>query len=203
MTGQFDDFERLIQVGEIETAEKLLFDWIKDHPNDAYAWLLYGKCVSNPSQKRDCFKRAVTLDPSNTEAKKLLDNLTEVGNQVHKPIVSIEKVSSLQPEPPSIPKSPQISEKTKAKLSFAFYSLIHFLFTIFLGIFLVIIFSSFVPGLLTFGKNKETIQRNWLSNSDPSNVDQELLNLTEIFLNPSNLDYREVKEYQDLNLYIL
>lgn len=208
MADQYEEFEKLIQAGELGTAELRLFDWIQYHPNDARAWLLYGKCVSNPAQKRDCFKRAIDLDPSNTEAHELLKQLNTIVSPVYQDKeqsgVNVPSFPISSPLPTkfssssAISKPPMLSEQAKTRLSVILYSLFHFLFTILLGVILIFIFSASVPGLLSINKPDDTIQRNWLSNTSPSETTQGLQNLATVFLNPSRLDYREVNSYQEL-----
>lgn len=205
MTDRYERFEKLIQAGDTRTAENLLFNWIKDYPNDAYAWFLYGKSVKDPSQKRDCFKRALSLDPSINEAQELLNSIKS-DTPVSSTADTSPKKRTPKTSPPftadsTIKKSSRVSEKTKSKLFFAFYSVFHLIITILLGIGMLFVSSSFVPGLLKIDSSKDVIQRNWLSNSDPSELDQELRDLTEIFLNPAVLDYRIVENFKELNQY--
>ena len=211
MRDQYEDFEKLIEAGELSTAELRLFEWIRDHPNDSHAWLLYGKCVSNPTQKRDCFKRALALDASNIEARDLLNQLEAHSSQIqqNQEQTGGNTPSSHSPSPlskisqsnVSTLRSPMLSEQAKKRLAFALYSLLHFLVTVFLAVALVFLFASFVPGLLTIKRSSDSIQRNWLSNASPSNANPELKDLATVFLNPSRLDYRTVTTYQELRNY--
>ncbi len=209
MADKYDEIEKLVAEGNFAVAEPLILDWLQYHPNDPRAWVLYGKCVSNPGQKKDCFKRAIDLDPSNSEAHELLKRLDVVASLVHQTKkeqsgVNVPSFPISSPLPTKSSSSSVIlissvlSEQTKTRLPVILYSLFHFLFTILLGVILIFIFSAFVPELLSINKPDDTIQRNWLSNASPSEANQELQNLTGIFLNPSRLDYRKVSSYQEL-----
>lgn len=209
MSDQYDELEKLVAEGMFAVAEPKVLDWLQYHPNDARAWLLYGKCVRSPNQKKDCFKRAVELDPLNSEARELLEQFNVAASQ--RPQVngqlggSVSSSFTLSPTPPkfspsgAISRAPVLSEQSKNKLSIVLYSFFHFLFTLLFGAALVYIFSLVVPGLLSFNQSDDAIQRNWLSNVTPSDADQELKNLADVFLNPSQLDYRTVSTYQELN----
>lgn len=211
MADQYDELEKLVLEGKFAVAEPRVLDWLQYHPNDARAWLLYGKCVSNPAQKRDCFKRAIDLNPSNTEAHELLKQLNAIASPVHQtkeqPGVNVPSSSISSPLPTkfqsssAVSKSPMLSERTKTRLSLVLYSFFHFLSTILLGAILVFIFSASVPGLLSINKSDTTIQRNWLSNSSPSGANEELQSLADVFLNPSRLDYRKVSNYKELRSF--
>jgi hypothetical protein len=207
MRDQYEDFEKLIEAGELGTAELRLFEWIRDHPNDSYAWMLYGKCVSNPAQKRDCFERALALDAANIEARELLNQLEANFPQlkqkreltrVNTASASSSTISTNRQPNVSALRTPMLSEPTKMRLAFALYSLFHFLFTVLIVCVLIFLFASFVPGLLDINKSGDNIQRNWLSTSGPSDTSQGLRDLAKIFLNPSRLDYRSVSTYQEL-----
>src|SRR4030042_4037499 len=104
MPDQYEAFEKLIQAGELETAERQLFDWIIDHPNDARGWLLYGKCATSKSQKRKCFTRVISLDPSNTEALRLLEDIDSSVTPIPQKHNQPERVGNIQT--PSIPLPP-------------------------------------------------------------------------------------------------
>ncbi|HLA08813.1 MAG TPA: hypothetical protein VJ022_15320, partial [Anaerolineales bacterium] len=126
MADQYDELEKLVAEGNFAVAESRVLDWLQYHPTDARAWLLYGKCVSNPTQKRDCFKRAVELDPSNAEARVLLEQFGAVASQLPR---AQEQSGVKVPSPPipsalptkfqpssAVSKSPVLSERTKAQL---------------------------------------------------------------------------------------
>ena len=212
MPDQYEEFENLIQDGKLEAAEQRLFQWIRDHPNDSRAWMLYGKSVTSQSQKRDCFRRALSLDPTNSEAEVLLKQLDPAVSPASQEVKQSTEsklrppISIPSPQQPTfqthpiVPKSPIFSEVTITRLKFLIYSFLHFLFTILLGATLVFILASLVPGLLYIENSTETIQRGWISNSSSSDANETLQSLANIFLNPSNLDYRKVSNYQELRL---
>jgi len=211
MAGQYDEIEKLIQVGDLETAEKLLFDWIQNHPNDAHGWLLYGKCVTSSQQKQSCFNRVIALDPSNSEAHELLGQIERSTTLVPKTPGQPQRnsnnpslLNALSPsgesqKSTSLLKKPYISNKNKARLPFVIYSFLHLIITILVGAGIVSIIAFFIPGVLNSEKTNGTIQFTWISNSSPSNANLELQNLSNIFLNPSHLDYHNVDTYEELN----
>ena len=212
MPDQYEEFENLIQAGNLKVAEQGLFAWIRDHPNDSRAWMLYGKSITGQTQKRDCFLRALALDPSNSEAEMLLKQLdpavvpTPQGNTQSAGIKNSPPLSISSPQKPithsysPTPKSPIITHGTKASLKFIIYSFFHFLFTILLGVALVFILSTLVPGLIINETSADTIQRGWISDSTSSSSDELLQSLANIFLNPSSLNYQSVNDYKNLRL---
>ncbi len=212
MPDQYEEFENLIQAGKLKAAEQGLFAWIRDHPNDSRAWMLYGKSVTSPPQKRDCFRRALALDPSNSEAEMLLrqwdpavlpssqgtSQSAVIKNGPPLSIPSPQKSTSQTYSP--TPKFRTFPDGTKTRLTFVIYSFFHFLFTIMLGAILVFILSSLVPGLLHSASSNETLQRGWISDSTSSGDDEQLLSLANIFLNPASLNYKSISEYKNLRL---
>ena len=212
MPDQYEEFENLIQAGKLKEAEQGLFAWIRDHPNDSRAWMLYGKSVTNQAQKRDCFRRAIALDPSNSEAEILLKQLdptvlpasqgTSQSDEIkNKPPLSIQHPQKSTPQNIfTTPKKSSLTDGTKTSLTLVIYSFLHFLFTILLGAILVFILSSLVPGLMQSDSSTETIQRGWISDSTSSGADAQLQSLANIFLNPASLNYKSVSEYKNLRL---
>lgn len=208
MADRYEELKKLVDDGEFSTAEPQVLDWLQYHPNDARAWLLYGRCLSNPTQKVDCFKRALALDPSNVEASELLKQLHFSSTTVPqttprtRPAVDSPPLSPVLPT--STPSFPAISKprpqdtRFRTNLFFVLYSLFHLVFTILLASGLVFLFVFLVPGLLAFETAEDTIQRNWLSNNSGSGTIPELQSLAMLFLNPSRLDYRDVGTYQEL-----
>lgn len=208
MADQYGELEKLVKEGSLSIAEPRLLDWLQYHPNDSRAWLLYGKCVTNPAQKRNCFKRALDLDPSNLEARELLEEFgtatlqsppTNEQSGVNIPFLPISSPAPTKPSPSFVLSgSPVLLKQAKTRLPVILYSLFHFLLTILFGIILVFVFSTSVPELLRINKPDDNIQRNWLSNAIPADSNQEIQDLAGIFLNPSRLNYRQVSSYQEL-----
>jgi hypothetical protein len=209
MLNQYEEFETLLQARNLQAAEERLFAWIRDHPTDSHAWMLYGKSVTTQHQKRDCFKRALSLDPSNLEAEMLLkqlDPLVSQPPQESRPLIGITnnppkhapplQRSEVHAQSSTLLKPKKIA-RGRTKHRFLIYSFLHFLFTLFLGVILVLISSLLVPGLVPILRPNETVQRGWLGTS----VENETLtSLENIFLNPSNLDYQSVSDYENLKL---
>ncbi len=58
-----------IQAGRLEEGRAMLVTLLRQNPNDAAAWVWLGKAVDDPEKRRDCFSRALRLDPENQEAR--------------------------------------------------------------------------------------------------------------------------------------
>lgn len=161
--GSYKEIEDLISIGSVEIAKRQLVDWLKDHPADAQAWLLYGKCLSDNNQKKDCFRRALIIDPSNEEAKQLLDQIPEISLNTYQNVGSSKKESLGNGKIKNSPikdsnkfiKSNNISEINKRRFGFILYSFFHILITILLGVGLYFVISTAVPGVLEIKKTDE------------------------------------------------
>jgi hypothetical protein len=209
MSDAYEEFEDLIRNGNLEAAEKRVFAWIRDHPADSRAWVLYGKTVADRSQQRDCFRRALALDPSNSEAESLLHQfnpavspgagpLTETRGSLPTPVPPRKNITPPSYSPGRI--SPESAGKTGINCGFMVYSLIHFLLTVLLCVAMVFVVSSAVPGLIRQNVPTANAARSWISDQTPADSNDPLQSLAYIFPNPSVLDYRNVSEYKDLKL---
>jgi tetratricopeptide (TPR) repeat protein len=57
------------QRGNRELAKKYLSDLIAAYPNEEAAWLLLAKVVEEKERKIECYKRALKINPGNTETR--------------------------------------------------------------------------------------------------------------------------------------
>ena len=62
--------------GDKAKAARLLAESVKLNPNSEQAWLWLGGCLTTPKEKEYCFKRVLTINPANAQAKKQLEKLT-------------------------------------------------------------------------------------------------------------------------------
>ncbi len=62
----------LMRRGERDTAQTQLADILLKNPKNENAWMLMARVVETPQQKKDCYERAIKLNPNNIEAKKEL-----------------------------------------------------------------------------------------------------------------------------------
>lgn len=61
-----------LQQGERDIAQKQLADLLLKNPKNEKAWMLMARVVETPKQKKDCYERAIKINPNNIEAKKEL-----------------------------------------------------------------------------------------------------------------------------------
>jgi tetratricopeptide (TPR) repeat protein len=66
----------LIRAGRKPEAHALLLPIIKQNPNAAQAWYLFGFTITDPAQKLYCFQQVLRIDPSHQASQKLVDQLT-------------------------------------------------------------------------------------------------------------------------------
>jgi predicted RNA-binding Zn-ribbon protein involved in translation (DUF1610 family) len=59
-----------VQAGRTKEARKLLVTLVQQNPRDVTAWVWLGKAMDDPAKRRDCFTRALQLDPGNEEARR-------------------------------------------------------------------------------------------------------------------------------------
>lgn len=59
-----------LQAGHTEEARRLLATLLQQNPNDATAWVRLGEAMDDPAKRRDCFTRALRLDPDNEQARR-------------------------------------------------------------------------------------------------------------------------------------
>ena len=66
--------------GQNEAARALLIDFVRQSPDSEQGWLLLGMAINNPRQQMDCYRRVLQINPNNTQAKALLDNLLAIAS---------------------------------------------------------------------------------------------------------------------------
>ncbi len=65
----------LFNAGKKQDALKLLTDILKNDPSNSHAWYGMALCHEDIEKKKYCLNRVLALDPSNTKARQLLDDL--------------------------------------------------------------------------------------------------------------------------------
>jgi hypothetical protein len=88
-----------IQSGEHERAQGLLAEQLAEHPQDDRAWFWLSASVSDPDKKRYCLERALSIRPTNEQARRALGLLD--GSQAAPPAAV-----DLAPAPPPAPTPP-------------------------------------------------------------------------------------------------
>lgn len=82
--------------GDVTKAIKLLAEVVQADPNSELGWLWLGLCISIVERREYCFRRVLSINPQNIEAKRQLELL-------HKPAVNIQSK-----EPQNPPRNPQV-----------------------------------------------------------------------------------------------
>ncbi len=59
-----------VQAGRTAEGRRLLAAVLQQAPHDADAWVWLGKAMDDPAKRRECFTRALRLDPDNEEARR-------------------------------------------------------------------------------------------------------------------------------------
>lgn len=59
-----------VQTGRLEEARRLLAAILRRHPDNATAGVWLGKAVDDVEKRRECFSRALQIDPDNDEARR-------------------------------------------------------------------------------------------------------------------------------------
>jgi hypothetical protein len=76
------------KAGDFETARSLLTRVVQADQNSEWAWYWLGYCMTVPEQREYCFRRVLTLNPGNLDAKRELEVFTH-----------LEAVTNAEPEP--------------------------------------------------------------------------------------------------------
>jgi hypothetical protein len=88
-----------IQDGNFKTARTLLANFLRENPRSDQAWYLLSQSVESEDRQIECLKRAVSLNPSNTQAQNRLAQLMHP-----KPAVAAPLSDDTEDEEPSTPK---------------------------------------------------------------------------------------------------
>ncbi len=64
-----------LQQGDKAQARRILAIHLRKNPRDEKAWLLLERALDDPNQRRDCLRRVLAINPSNTEASDRLYEL--------------------------------------------------------------------------------------------------------------------------------
>lgn len=74
-----------IKAGDLEKGKQLLIQVIQQNPREENAWLWMSRCVSGVEQKKECFKRALAINPKNEMTQKALEKLSSPTPSVQMP----------------------------------------------------------------------------------------------------------------------
>lgn len=80
MEKYFQEAINSIKDGDKTRGRKLLIKVLENDENNELAWLWLTKCLSDPTQKRECFNRVLEINPNNKHAKKGLNRLETLEN---------------------------------------------------------------------------------------------------------------------------
>jgi hypothetical protein len=64
-----------LQRGDRPRARQILAVYLRKNPRDEKAWLLLERALDDPKQRRDCLRRVLAINPSNSEASDRLHKL--------------------------------------------------------------------------------------------------------------------------------
>jgi hypothetical protein len=67
---------QLLKAGQRAEAQGLLAEVIRQYPHDEEAWLGMASLVKDPTQKRECLSRVLSINPKNKQARELLARLS-------------------------------------------------------------------------------------------------------------------------------
>jgi len=90
MTTLLEQAVTYIKEGDTEKAKHFLAEHIKQNPRDENAWLWMSRCLTDVTQKKDCFQRVLQVNPNNQFAQEGLRRLEATRNT---PPVSSVKVA--------------------------------------------------------------------------------------------------------------
>lgn len=109
----------LINSGKKKEAILLLRDVINQEPHNEQAWLWLYSCVDKIDQKIFCLQKALSINPSNADAKKALAGLNAANKQILynnqiEPSTSVPIKQSEQNTPPRIKHQKPVRQKLKS-----------------------------------------------------------------------------------------
>lgn len=80
-----------IKTGDLENGKKILIQVIQQNPKEENAWLWMSRCVPSLEQKKECFKRALAINPSNEMARKALEKLSSSASSMQTSVAQPQK----------------------------------------------------------------------------------------------------------------
>lgn len=87
----------LAETGDKRTAARLLAAWVQAQPHSELGWYWLGQCLEDPHQRRQCYERALQLNPEHEPALRMLIRLE---NELHPtPLPVYETVAAPPPAP--------------------------------------------------------------------------------------------------------
>ena len=63
----------LLRRGDKLGARRLLFGFVRQNPNSEQGWLVLGMTMDDPNQQAECFRRVLSINPNNAQARQKLE----------------------------------------------------------------------------------------------------------------------------------
>ncbi len=103
-----------IKDNDLDTARRLLSQAVKTDPESEAAWTLLGHCLENREKKIYCFRKALSINPENETAQRLLRSLEPVFDEPS-PFPDFESAPDIPPPQDELPpeKAPKKSKTGK------------------------------------------------------------------------------------------
>ena len=99
-----------IKAGDLEKGKQLLIQVIQQNPREENAWLWMSRCVSGVEQKKECFRRALAINPKNEMTQKALEKLSSPTPPVEMPSAAVTTVTQQPVIPAAVQPSRQKSQ---------------------------------------------------------------------------------------------
>src|SRR5688572_12196019 len=105
--------EAALAAGQPEQAQALFASAVRADPRSAHAWWSLGRCLPDPQQQADCFRRVLALEPHHIQAQQRLQALatgpgTAEANVTGAPTPPVP-VASRTEVPPVVPAPPAVA----------------------------------------------------------------------------------------------
>lgn len=89
----------LVRAGNYTGARDLLIRYLKNNPRDDDGWVLLSYAVPQNSEKLQCLKRALSINPENAQAKKRFDHLSATSAEAVIPPFTAQKPETAERGP--------------------------------------------------------------------------------------------------------
>jgi hypothetical protein len=96
--------QALVRDQQLPKAQRLLVEYIKQHPNSEQAWYVLSTAVDDPRKQIECLQRVLRINPANTEAQARLMKV------MAGPAVSPPAASPPVPPPPVVDRASTTSQ---------------------------------------------------------------------------------------------
>jgi pimeloyl-ACP methyl ester carboxylesterase len=91
------------RTGDLARAASFFAKVVKEDPGSEQGWFLLASCLSDPERRKFCYRRVLALNPGNTQAARLLDQLTMdslLGSSASPPASAPSPIPAAPQEPP-------------------------------------------------------------------------------------------------------